>query len=159
MVGQIVKSNRGLGMKSTLQPGDSVSFQYAVPQERTVPHLYPDAAEFLAMPAVFATGFMVGLMEWACMKVLAPHLEAGEGSLGVDINVSHTAATLPGQTVTVEAVCIEVKGRRVSFKVVAHDGIDKIGEGTHARAVVPWDRFKAMVNAKAARAGVAGLAS
>ena len=39
----------------------------------------------------------------------------------------------------------------------AHDGIDKIGEGTHGRAVVPWDRFKAMVNVKAAKAGVTGL--
>ena len=109
------------------------------------------------MPAVFATGFMVGLMEWTCIQLMAPHLDEGEGSLGVDINVNHTAATLPGQTVTVVAECTEVKGRRVAFKVSAHDGLDKIGAGTHARAVVPWSRFKAMVNSKAAKAGVAGL--
>ena len=78
-------------------------------------------------------------------------------SLGVAINVSHLAATLPGQTVTVTAECIEVKGRRLTFKVSAHDGIDLIGDGTHARAVVPWVRFRAMVNGKAAKAGVAGL--
>jgi len=145
-------------MKSTLRPGDTATFLYVVSSNKTVPDLYPDAPEFVAMPAVFATGYMVGLMEWTCMKVLAPHLDEGEGSLGVDINVNHTAATLPGQTVTVTAECIEVKGRKVTFKVVAHDGIDKIGEGTHGRAVVPWDRFKAGVNAKAAKAGVAGLA-
>lgn len=144
-------------MKSTLRPGAIATFQYVVPAEKTVPNLYPDAPDFAAMPAVFATGYMVGLMEWTCMKVLAPHLDAGEGSLGVDINVNHLAATLPGQTVTVTAECIEVKGRRISFKVLAHDGVDKIGEGTHARAVVPWDRFKVMVNAKAEKAGVAGL--
>lgn len=144
-------------MKATFQPGATFTFQYVVPRERTVPMLYPDAPEFVAMPAVFATGFMVGLMEWACIKMMAPHLDEGEGSLGVDINVNHTAATLPGQTVTVDVECIEVKGRKLSFKVVAHDGIDKIGEGTHGRAVVPWDRFKAMVNVKAAKAGVAGL--
>jgi fluoroacetyl-CoA thioesterase len=144
-------------VKSTLLPGAKATWQYVVPPERTVPHLYADAPEFAAMPAVFATGYMVGLMEWACMKVLAPHLDEGEGSLGVDINVNHTAATLPGQTVTVEAECIEVIGRRVVFRVVAHDGLDKIGEGTHARAVVPWERFRAMVNAKAQKAGVSGL--
>ena len=144
-------------MRPTLQPGARFTFQYVVPPERTVPHLYPDAPEFAAMPAVFATGYMVGLMEWTCMKVMAPHLDEGEGSLGVDINVNHRAATLPGQTVTVTAECIEVRGRKLTFKVTAHDGVDKIGEGTHGRAVVPWDRFKAAVNAKAVKAGVAGL--
>jgi len=145
-------------MKPTLKPGDTYTHTYVVPPTKTVPHLYPDAPEFAAMPAVFATGYMVGLMEWACMKVMAPHLDEGEGSLGVDINVHHTAATLPSQTITVVATCTEVKGRRLTFHVVAHDGIDKIGEGTHARAVVPWDRFKAMVNSKAGKAGVATLA-
>ncbi len=145
-------------MKASLQPGATFTFQYVVPGERTVPNLYPDAPEFVAMPGVFATGFMVGLMEWTCIKLMAPHLDEGEGSLGVEINVNHIAATLPGQTVTVTAECIEVKGRRLTFKVIAHDGIDKIGEGTHGRAVVPWDRFKAAVNIKAAKAGVAGLA-
>ena len=144
-------------MKATLLPGATLTFQYVVPLERTVPNLYPDAPEFVAMPAVFATGYMVGLMEWTCLQLMAPHLDEGEGSLGVDINVNHTAATLPGQTVTVTAECTEVKGRRLTFRVVAHDGVDKIGEGTHGRAVVPWDRFKAAVNAKAAKAGVAGL--
>jgi fluoroacetyl-CoA thioesterase len=144
-------------MKPTLVPGLSHTFHYVVPDTKTVPHLYPEAPQFAAMPAVFATGFMVGLMEWTCMQLMAPHLEEGEGSLGVDINVNHTAATLPGQTVTVTAECIEVRGRKLTFKVTAHDGIDKIGEGTHGRAVVPWDRFKAMVNAKAVKAGVAGL--
>jgi fluoroacetyl-CoA thioesterase len=144
-------------MKPSLHPGATYTHIYVVPSNKTVPNLYPDAPEFAAMPAVFATGYMVGLMEWACMKVMAPHLDAGEGSLGIDINVNHTAATLPGQTITVVATCTEVKGRRLTFKVTAHDGIDKIGEGTHSRAVVPWDRFTAMVNAKAVKAGVEGL--
>lgn len=145
-------------MKPTLKPGATYTFQYTVPANKTVPGLYPEAPEFLAMPGVFATGFMVGLMEWTCLKVLAPHMDEGEGSLGIDINVNHTAATLPGQTITVIAECTEVKGRKVSFKVVAHDGIDKIGEGTHGRAVVDWKRFKAMVNVKAQKSGVAPLA-
>ena len=90
-------------MKDTLQPGATAQFAFRIPAEKTVPHLFPEAAEFREMPTVFATGFMVGLMEWTCLKVLEPHLEAGEGSLGVHIDVSHLAATVPGQTVTVDA--------------------------------------------------------
>lgn len=142
-------------MKDTLQPGAKARFEYRVPADKTVPHLYPEAPEFALMPTVFATGFMVGLLEWACMKVLEGHLEPGEGSLGVHVNFSHVAATVPGQTVTVDAECTEVRGRRVAFRVAAHDGIDLITEGTHERIIVPWAKFEAKVNekAKVARVG------
>ena len=79
-------------MKLSLAPGTKTEFAYRVPAEKTVPHLFPDAHEFQMMPTVFATGFMVGLMEWTCMKVIENHLDSGEGSLGVHINVSHLAA-------------------------------------------------------------------
>ena len=142
-------------MKDSLKVGDKAQFSYAVPASKTVPHLYPEALEFAMMPKVFATGFMVGLMEWTCMKVLEGHLEPGEGSLGTAINVTHVAATVPGQVVTVDAECTKIVGRRASFHVKAHDGIDLIGEGTHERVVIAWDKFEAMVNkkAKAARLG------
>lgn len=144
-------------MKPTLKVGDRTNFEYRVPADKTVPHLYPEAAEFQLMPKVFATGFMVGLMEWTCMKVLEPHLDAGEGSLGVHINVSHIAATVPGQVVTVEAECTAVEGRRVSFEVHAHDGIEVIGSGRHQRMIIPWERFTAKVNQKAKAARVATI--
>ena len=64
--------------------------------------LYPFIVMFQAMPKVFATGFMVGLFEWTCMQLLAPHLDPWEGSLGVQIDVSHEAATPPGLTITVD---------------------------------------------------------
>ncbi len=142
-------------MKDTLKPGAMVRFEYRVPADKTVPHLYPEAPEFAMMPAVFATGFMVGLLEWTCMKVLDGHLDAGEGSLGIHVDVSHSAATVPDQMVTVEAECVEIRGRRVKFKVSAHDGLDLISDGTHERMIVPWDKFEAKVNqkAKAARVG------
>lgn len=145
-------------MKPTLSAGAAARLVYVVPVEKTVPHLYPEAADFRAMPDVFATGFMVGLMEWCCLEVLRPHLDAGEGSLGIHINVSHGAATVPGQTVTVDAECTSVNGRRVAFKVTAHDGVETIGAGTHERMIVPWGRFVARVNEKAKRAGVAPIA-
>src|SRR5262249_60730795 len=97
----------------------------------TVPHRFPELADFQSMPKVFATGFMVGLFEWTCMQLLAPHLEAGEGSLGVHIDVSHEAATPPGLTITVDVECTAIHGNRVTFEVRAHDGIDLIGRGRH----------------------------
>jgi len=136
-------------MKPTLKPGLTYRFAYRVPAEKTVPYLYPEAPELAQMPEVFATGFMVGLMEWTCVQLMAPHLDAGEGSLGVHIDVSHAAATPPGLTITVEAACTEVDGRRLTFHVKAHDGVDLIGEGRHERVVVAWDRFKARVADKA----------
>ncbi len=141
-------------MKDTLKVGDTHRFEYKVPATKTVPHLYPEAIEFTTMPTVFATGFMVGLMEWTAIQLLAPHLDDGEGSLGIHVDVSHVAATVPGQVVTVDAEVTGVQGRRVSFKVKAHDGIELIGEGLHERMIVPWDKFEAKVNAKAKAARV-----
>jgi fluoroacetyl-CoA thioesterase len=97
-------------MKPTLMAGLKHSFSYTVPAGKTVPHLYEESSELAEMPEVFATGFMVGLMEWTCVQLLRPHLDTGEGSLGVHIDVSHKAATPVGFTVTVDAECIEVKG-------------------------------------------------
>jgi fluoroacetyl-CoA thioesterase len=140
-------------MKPTLTAGVTHRFVYEVPQSKTVPHLYPEVPEFRAMPQVFATGYMVGLMEWTCMQLMAPHLDPGEGSLGVHIDVSHTAATPPGLKVTVDAEVVAVDGPRVTLKVKAHDGIDPIGEGTHQRFVVAWDKFNARVAKKAQKTG------
>lgn len=144
-------------MKDTLQAGAKTQFSYRVPATKTVPYLYPEAHEFQLMPTVFATGFMVGLMEWTCLHIIAPHLDEGEGSLGIHINVSHVAATVPGQTVTVDAECTKVAGRRLHFHVKAHDGIDLIGEGEHQRMVVNWDKFEQRVNEKAKIARLAPI--
>ena len=135
-------------MKDSLRPGLRQRFTFKVPETKTVPHLYPEADEFRDMPEVFATGFMVGLMEWTCLKLLAPHLDEGEGSLGVHVDVSHSAATPPGLTVTVDAECVKVRGPRATFEVRAHDGIDEIGAGRHERFIVRWDRFNDRVAQK-----------
>jgi fluoroacetyl-CoA thioesterase len=128
-------------MKPSLKPGLKHRFAYAVPETKTVPQLYPESPQLRAMPDVFATGFMVGLMEWTCVQLLEPH-----------IDVSHKSATPPGMTVTVDAECIEVRGPRAKFKVVAHDGVDEIGAGTHERFIVNWDRFNRGVAVKLAKA-------
>ena len=136
-------------MKPILKPGLKHSFSYTVPENKTVPYTYPESPEIAAMPRVFATGYMIVLMEWTCLQLMAPHLDAGEGSVGIHV------ATPIGMTVTVDAECVAVEGRKVTFKLRAHDGVDMIGEGTHQRAVVVWDKFNARVAEKAAAAGVA----
>ena len=129
-------------MKPTLSAGLKHSFAYEVPVTKTVPHLYEESSELQAMPEVFATAYMIGLMEWTCVQLLAPHLDEGEGSVGVHVDVSHVSATPPGLTVTVEAECIELKGPRAKFRVRAHDGVDEIGTGIHDRFIVAWNRFE-----------------
>jgi len=136
-------------MKPTLKPGLRQSFSYIVPENKTVPYTYPESPIIAAMPKVFATGFMIVLMEWTCAQLLAPHLDAGEGSLGTHVDVSHLAATPVGFTVSVEAELVAVEGRKLAFKVSAHDGKDLIGEGRHERVVVGWERFNAKVAEKA----------
>jgi fluoroacetyl-CoA thioesterase len=138
-------------MKATLKPGLSHRLVYTVPENKTVPYTFPESPVIASMPKVFATGFMIVLMEWACTELLSAHLEPGEGSVGVHVDVSHLAATPPGMVVTVDAECVEITGPRVTFHVKAHDGVDLIGEGRHERFVVAWDKFNAGVAAKAAK--------
>ncbi len=140
-------------MKSTLKSGLTHRFAYTVPENKTVPYTYPEAPEIAAMPKVFATGFMIVLMEWTCTQLLAAHLDPGEGSLGIHVDVSHLAATPPGMTVTVDVEVADIAGPRIGFKVKAHDGLDLIGEGRHERFVVSWDKFNARLEAKVQRMG------
>ena len=141
-------------MKPSLKAGLTHRFTYRVPESKTVPFLFEEADDMQEFPRVFATGFMIGLMEWTCVKLLAPHLDAGEGSLGIHVDVSHSAATPAGFNVTVDAECTQVNGRRASFHVRAHDGVDVIGEGRHDRMIVAWDKFSARVAEKAVKAAV-----
>ena len=136
-------------MKDSLKPGIRTQHTFTVPPSKTVPALYPEADEFVAMPEVFATGFLVGLLEWACIKAINPHLDwPREQSVGTHIDVSHEAATPPGLTVTVTVELIGVEGRRLSFNVEAHDGVDVISRGRHERFVIDKAKFDARAGAK-----------
>lgn len=139
-------------MKSTLQPGLTHTFKFTVPHDKTVPHLYPESEMFRQMPEVLATGFMVGLLEWACVDALRPYLDwPAEQSLGTHVSFSHEAATPPGMTVTVTVRLTQVEGRKLRFEVEAHDGVDLISRGSHERVVIDAARFTAKVRDKAAR--------
>lgn len=141
-------------MKDSLRPGLCAEHAFVVPASKTVPHLYPEAPEFQEMPRVFATGFLVGLVEWACLRVVNPHLDWPlEQTVGTHVEISHAAATPPGMTVTVKAELVAVEGRKLVFRVSAHDGKDLVTEGRHERFVIDAARFAERVAAKAAAAG------
>ena len=136
-------------MKDSLKPGIRYEHKFLLPANKTVPALYPESPEFLAMPEVFATGFMVGFLEWACIMAVKPHLDwPEEQSLGTKINVSHEAATPPGLEVTATVELIAVEGRRLTFSVSAHDGVDLISQGTHERFVIDKARFDKKISGK-----------
>ena len=105
-----------------------------------------------AFPPVFATSRMIGLMEVAAARVLRPHLGAGEASVGVSVDVVHTAATPPGATVTATARFVGREGKLFLFEVSAADNAGEIGRGTHKRAIVSSERLVAGAAQRGARA-------
>ena len=136
-------------MKESLKPGLTHQFKYEVPENKTVPYLYPEAAEFQQMPKVLATGFMVGLFEWTCIQAVNPHIDwPDEQTVGIGINLNHLAATPPGLNVNVEVRLEEVAGRKLVFSFLADDGIDKISEGTHERFIIDAAKFNQKVAEK-----------
>ena len=143
-------------MKETLRPGLEATYRYRVPAGKTVPHIYEEAPDFQMMPAVFATGYLVALAEWACIELIKPHIDwPREQSLGTHVDLSHTAATPPGLTIEVRTRLAAVEGRKLVFEVSAHDGVDPICAGRHERHLILADRFAAKVASKAAAAGAA----
>jgi fluoroacetyl-CoA thioesterase len=136
-------------LKDSLKPGIRYEHRFVVPTSKTVPSLYPESEEFMAMPEVFATGFLVGFLEWACIKAINPHLDwPREQTVGTHIDVSHEAATPPGLEVTATVELVALEGRKLVFAVEAHDGVDLISKGRHERFVIDKERFDAKVGQK-----------
>ena len=138
-------------MSPDLKPGIQLDFDYTVPDTKTVPRLYPEWAEFQQMPEVFATGFLIGLMEAVCQLAIKPFLDwPREQSVGTHVNFSHLAATPPGLVVRVHCEVTKVDGRTVTFRASAHDGHDLISDGTHQRVVIDAARFNQKLQSKRA---------
>ncbi|TFW05340.1 thioesterase [Oxalobacteraceae bacterium OM1] len=142
-------------MKPSLEPGIRFEWTYTVPPRATVPQLYHDTPFCRDMPDVLATGYMVGMMELACVNGIMQYVDwPREQSVGVMVNFTHLAATPPGMTLRIQGEVIEVEGRRVKFRVEAWDGLDKITEGTHERMLIAPEKFNARMAEKKAKAGV-----
>ncbi|HEY6660042.1 MAG TPA: hypothetical protein VI031_02830, partial [Pyrinomonadaceae bacterium] len=115
---ELFVSQSDLASALTLEPGDS----------------YPD---------VFSTSRMVALMEVASSRILRPYLQPGELSVGVTVDVTHTAATPRGVKVVATARYLGREGKLFLFEVTAEDRGGEIGKGTHKRAIISTDRLLA----------------
>src|SRR5580704_16091650 len=98
--------------------------------------------------AVLATPVMINLFEAAALAAVEHLLPVGHQSLGIKLDVSHTAATPIGLRVTATAEVLHVEGRTVTFRVEARDEFEPIGGGTHQRVVVSVARFDERVQRK-----------
>jgi len=94
-----------------------------------------------AFPEVFSTSRMIALMELAAARAMSPMLGDGQLSVGVSINVRHTAATPVGSTVRALATFVCTESKLMHFRVEAFDESGVIGTGEHARAIVDTARL------------------
>src|ERR1700732_5054457 len=109
---------RGLRHIETL----TVSEALAVPAQA---QLFSPRAE---MPPVFATAQMIAFVEWTCVHALAPYLGPHQRTVGTRVDMTHTAATPIGMTVTAEVELISIEGRTLRFKAACRDEKEPIGE-------------------------------
>jgi len=110
------------------------------------------AINFLGLEGarVLSTPEMIRAMEHTCRDLVLPMLDAGYDTVGTQVNVSHLAATPLGMPVTFQAEIIAIEDRRVKFSVVAFDEKERIGEGTHERAIINVAKFATRLAAKKA---------
>jgi fluoroacetyl-CoA thioesterase len=129
-----------------IPPGTKGTFTLLVQPEHLA-NRFKDAM----LPQVLATPVMVLIMENAALNAMRPYLDAGESAVGTAIDVRHLAATPVGHQVRAEAEIVKVDGRRIEFRVSAHDEIEEIGNGTHQRIVIDLAAFNERLARKSRR--------
>ena len=97
---------------------------------------------------VFATPYMVALMENAAVNAVQTALAPDEGTVGIRLDVTHDAATPIGMKVWAEAEVTAVEGRSLTFVVSAYDEAGKIGGGTHQRFIIKPEKFIARAQSR-----------
>jgi fluoroacetyl-CoA thioesterase len=125
----------------TAEPLENVRVGMTGRHEMLVTREVTVGAHIDGMPFVFGTPMMVLAMEMASAAAVAPHLPAGWATVGSEVNVRHLAPTPMGRTVVATARVLEVSSRGLLFSVEAHDGLRKVGEGTHRRGAVNLESF------------------
>lgn len=123
----------------TLEIGATSSLRHIVRTEDLASALLIDPQD--DFPAVFATSRMIALMEVAAARLMQPLLSEGELSVGVTVDVTHSAATLPADEVHVTALYLGKEGKLYFFDVRAEDSGGEIGRGTHRRAIIATQRL------------------
>ncbi len=135
-------------MKDTLKPGLELTRRITVDRERTIDFMGEDGR-------VYGTPHMVRDIEETCREIMLAHGDAGEDSVGIHVDVGHSAPTLLGMWVELTVKVTEVDGRRVVFEVIGRDAVDEICRGTHQRAAVNVAKLLERLKTKAGTAPVA----
>jgi fluoroacetyl-CoA thioesterase len=118
--------------------------------EQAIPTEMKHAVEFAGngMPAVVSTPHIVGFLERTARETIAPHLDADERSVGIELDIRHLAPTPVGQTIHCTARVIAVDGSKITFQIEARDTHEVIVRGLHKRAVIRTESFSRRVKAK-----------
>jgi fluoroacetyl-CoA thioesterase len=103
---------------------------------------------FPKVPNVFGTPFLGGLFEGVSAELMAPNLGEGETSVGISMNLQHTAPTPLGMEVRAVTEVTAAEGRKITFKLAAFDEKEKIGEAVHERFIVNTEKFNQRVEVK-----------
>jgi len=130
-------------MSTPFQPGMTHELKIKSTPEHSARVFYPH------LPDVFATPFLGGLMERVSAELINERLQPGEQSVGISMNLKHTAATPLGMEIRVVTEVTSVEGRKLTFRLEAFDEVEKIGEATHERFIIQADKFNARVAEKA----------
>lgn len=131
-------------MKDSLRVGLSAEATYTVDDGRTTAILGPEMK-------VYATPFMIRDIERTCRELILAHVDPGEDSVGLKVEVEHLAPALPGSEVKVSVKLVAVDGRRLRFEVAVSDAVDQIGRGHHDRFVVEVAKSRARLEKKKAQ--------
>lgn len=126
-----------------LKEGIKGEFHLLVTREMLAKSMSSGAVE------VFATPWMIAIMEAAAQDSVASAVGEGNITVGTQVNIAHLASTPEGAKVRAESELVSIDGRKLTFRVSAYDEMEKIGEGTHERFIVQYDRFMEKCNRKA----------
>ena len=132
-------------MKDSLAPGLKTVRSVTVDKGRTIDFMGDDLR-------VYATPDLVRDIERTCRDYLLEHLDGGEDSVGMRVEIDHTGATLLGMSVEIAAEVVAVEGRRVTFAVTATDTVEKVAEARHVRFVVDVAKTAERLAGKAQKA-------
>ncbi len=130
-------------MSSPFQPGMSRELTVVSTHDDSARKFYPN------LPDVFATPCLGGLMERVSAELINERVNPGEQSVGISMDLKHSAATPLGMSIRVRTEIIAVEGRKLTFRLEAFDEVEKIGEAVHERFIINADKFNARVAEKA----------
>ena len=130
-------------MSDVFKPGMTRELKIKSLPEHSAQHFYAN------LPDVFATPCLGGLMERVSAELINEHLKPGEQSVGISMNLIHSAATPLGMEIRVKTEVTAVEGRKLTFRLEAFDEVEKIGEASHERFIINAGKFNARVADKA----------